>query len=63
MEALFRRFQGHVIRRDIEDTMVLWVLKTDKFIVKSLYASLTSCRVKIMVFIRCRVKPLGSNEN
>ena len=46
VEALFRRLNGQVLRRNDEDVMNWWISKKDLFIVKSFYSSLTPCNAR-----------------
>ena len=46
VEALFRRLNGQVLRRDDEDVMNWWTSKKNLFTVKSFYSSLAPCNVR-----------------
>ena len=46
VEALFRRLNRQVLRRDDEDVMNWWISKKNLFTVKSFYSSLAPCNVR-----------------
>ena len=46
MEALFRRLNGQMLRRDDEDVMNWWISKKGLFTVKSFYSSLAPCNAR-----------------
>ena len=46
VEALFRKLNGQVLRRDDEDVMNWWISKKGLFTVKSFYSFLAPCNVR-----------------